>query len=347
VPVVAADAVRRELAQGKPRPVYLLVGDDARGVDELVAAFAALVDEDARAVDVERFYADERPEEAAIAAVQAARTLPMLGARRIVVLLRAERLLTAKGRRGADAETGGAEAASAAVLDYLERPAPHATLVVVAADVHRTLRLAKALYARAAVVECWGLKDGREVKGWELEAVRRKAERWARDRTAAAGKRLEADALGLLAARAGPDLGRLRADVERLLLFAGDRRELTRADVEAVVGPETSQDAWAVTTALEAGRTGEALKALALLLEAGTPPVLVLGQLAWVARERLAPAHPDRARAIFDALLRTDLALKSSGGDPRILLERLVVELGGPTVAGARRRTPGPPSRAR
>jgi DNA polymerase III delta subunit len=32
-------------------------------------------------------------------------------------------------------------------------------------------------------------------------------------------------------------------------------------------------------------------------------------------------------RAAVDALFRTDLALKSSGGDPRILLERLVVEL--------------------
>jgi hypothetical protein len=34
-----------------------------------------------------------------------------------------------------------------------------------------------------------------------------------------------------------------------------------------------------------------------------------------------------RVRAAVDALFRTDLALKSSGGDPRILLERLVVEL--------------------
>jgi hypothetical protein len=31
----------------------------------------------------------------------------------------------------------------------------------------------------------------------------------------------------------------------------------------------------------------------------------------------------------MDAVFRTDLALKSSGGDPRVLLERLVVELCG------------------
>jgi maltooligosyltrehalose trehalohydrolase len=36
-----------------------------------------------------------------------------------------------------------------------------------------------------------------------------------------------------------------------------------------------------------------------------------------------------------DAIFRTDEALKSSGGDPRILLERLVVELCGPPKGGA------------
>jgi DNA polymerase III delta subunit len=34
-------------------------------------------------------------------------------------------------------------------------------------------------------------------------------------------------------------------------------------------------------------------------------------------------------RAAVDALFRTDLALKTSGGDRRVLLERLVVELCG------------------
>jgi hypothetical protein len=31
--------------------------------------------------------------------------------------------------------------------------------------------------------------------------------------------------------------------------------------------------------------------------------------------------------AAVDALFRTDVDLKSSGGDPRVLLERLVIEL--------------------
>jgi hypothetical protein len=36
---------------------------------------------------------------------------------------------------------------------------------------------------------------------------------------------------------------------------------------------------------------------------------------------------PNRVPAAVEALFRTDLDLKSSGGDPRVLLERLVVDL--------------------
>ena len=48
-----------------------------------------------------------------------------------------------------------------------------------------------------------------------------------------------------------------------------------------------------------------------------------MGQLRWVA-EKMPRA---RLKDAIDAVFRTDEALKSSGGDPRILLERLVVEL--------------------
>jgi hypothetical protein len=51
---------------------------------------------------------------------------------------------------------------------------------------------------------------------------------------------------------------------------------------------------------------------------------MILGQLAWFVREKL---DPRRVPAAVESLFRTDLDLKGSGGDPRVLLERLVVEL--------------------
>jgi DNA polymerase III delta subunit len=50
----------------------------------------------------------------------------------------------------------------------------------------------------------------------------------------------------------------------------------------------------------------------------------VLGLLRSVVERTVAARDLPRA---LEALLRTDLALKTSGGDPRVLLERLVVEL--------------------
>lgn len=53
---------------------------------------------------------------------------------------------------------------------------------------------------------------------------------------------------------------------------------------------------------------------------------MILGQIGWFVRTRLQPA---RVPAAVAAVFRTDLALKTSRGDARILLERLIVELSG------------------
>ena len=54
---------------------------------------------------------------------------------------------------------------------------------------------------------------------------------------------------------------------------------------------------------------------------------MILGQLGWFVRDRLSTSDPRRVPAAVDALFRTDLDLKTSRGDRRVLLERLVVEL--------------------
>ncbi len=347
MPVLTLAAVRAQLSAGRPAPVYLLVGDDEREVADLMAGFTGLVEEGLRPFNVERVHVAERGDDAEAAAIEAARVLPMMADRRVVFLLRAERLLKPKGRRAAqleaDAESEEAvgPAASGALEAYLKSPEPLSTLVVVAADVNKTLRPVKALYKLASVVECWGLKDGREAKGWELPVIQRKAETWLKQAASAAGAAIDADAARLLAERAGADMGRLRADFERLQLYVGARPRLTRADAEAVIGAETSQDDWAVTGAIERGDTAEALRQLALQLDAGGVPYQILGQLGYFVRQKLPGVDPRRVPAAVAALFRTDLDLKSSGGDPRVLLERLVVELSaGARSSGAGGRRP-------
>jgi DNA polymerase III delta subunit len=94
-------------------------------------------------------------------------------------------------------------------------------------------------------------------------------------------------------------------------------------------------DDWAMTNAIEAAQTGEALRQLAMMLDAGAPPEKILGQLGWLVRTKFAQVAPAEVRPAIEAVFRTDVDLKRSAGEPRILLERLVVEL----CAGKRART--------
>src|SRR5690606_33001652 len=111
---------------------------------------------------------------------------------------------------------------------------------------------------------------------------------------------------------------------DRLLLFAAGQPKITVRDVEEVVSAETVQDNWAVTSAIERSDAATALRQVALALDAGTAPEMLLGQLAWVVRDKLDPRRIPQA---VEALFRTDLELKSTRAEARVLLERLVIEL--------------------
>jgi DNA polymerase-3 subunit delta len=332
MPAATPSLVRSQIAKKTVDPIYLIVGDDEAEMSNLAADFASLVEEELRAFNVERIYATDKGITGATIA-SAARLLPMMSDRRVVVVVRAEKLLKPK-RRGrvegvnpdADEDDGAVE--SDALEDYVKSPEPLTVLVLVASDVDRTRRLYKAVQQNATVVECWGLKGSKDARV-DLRQVARQAEALVRQAAANAGQQIEPAAARLLGERAGTDIMRLRGDMERVLLFTAGRPKIALADVREVASGETSHDDWAVTAAIQRGDRAEALRQLALALDGGAVPYMVLGQLAWFVREKLSAADARRVPAAIDALFRTDLDLKSSGGDPRVLLERLVVELCG------------------
>jgi DNA polymerase III subunit delta len=324
--------VRAAIKKGAVDPLYLILGDDDAEMIRLANDIAGVVEDELRAFNMERIYAGEKGASAA-AIVEAARQLPMMGDRRVVVVLRAERLLKPK-RRGKIVEDSGAdddvEAPSDldALTDYVQKPGSSTTLVLVSADIDRTRKAGKAILKHATVVECWGLKPGKEARGGDLRQAARIAELMVKKAVAEAGQLIEPSAARLVADRAGFDIVRLRGDIERLMLYTVGKPQITLADVKEVVSAESSQDDWAVTNAIQNGNAKEALRQLGLALDAGGVSYQILGQLAWFVRDRMTDTR--RIPKAVDALFRTDLDLKSSGGDPRVLLERLVVELCGP-----------------
>ena len=307
--------MRRQIAERRPDPVYLLQGGDDVEKAALATAFNELVDEELRAFNVERIHAGDlvtgdRLLEGVASLLAAARTLPMLAQWRVVIVAQAEGILAPRR------ESEAAARAVAALEAYLREPERQTVLVLVAGDtVDRRGRLVRELGRSATVVDCGVLED------------RGAATAWIRTRVADAGMAIEPAAADLLAVRAGTDVGRLRAEVDRLLLYALGQRTITTADVRETVGPAALQNDWDLVNAVEQARPADALRELALLLDAGAAPEKILGQLGWLVRTKFPAIAPGHLTASVDALFRADLDLKGSGGDPRILLERLVVEL--------------------
>lgn len=304
-------ALRKQIASGDTGPLYVLVGDDDAEKSSVAAEFAETVDEGLRAFNVDRFYGgDVKVDEL----LDAANTLPMMVPRRVVVVLEAEKLLIPKR------ESEAAQEALERLEEFVKAPSPSATVVFVCGAMDMRRRIVKLLLKEAQVVNTGSIEDSAS------------AELWVKTRAARDKVNLDAGAVRALIARAGLDIVRLRSGVERLALYAIGQPTITADDVRQVVpaGPQAQED-FGIANAIRDGDVAGALRQLALSLDAGAVPFMVLGQLRWVA-EKL---PPQRLRVGVEAVFRTDLALKSSGGDPRILLERLVVELssrGRPTL---------------
>jgi DNA polymerase-3 subunit delta len=318
--------VRKQIKAGKTSPLYVLTGDDLQSRHDLALEFANLVDEGLQAFNVQSYYANEAGNQGARdqligAILSTARTLPMMAPRRVVIVHEAERLLAPK--RGKDEEEtppelelkkGKRGATPAEELEaYVQQPEPLTTLVFVSGPLEMNRRIVKLLVKHAEVVDCGALASDREAEAWIQ-------------------KRLEKDeltidpkALRLLLQTTGLSLGRIRAEIEKLVLYAAGESTITATHVRDLVIPENDPEGqFALIDAVRASNAPRALKEISALIDAGVQPPLILGQL----RAAAIQLRPDaRVRNSLEAVMRADVAIKSSAGTPQHLLECLAVEL--------------------
>ena len=203
----------------------------------------------------------------------------------------------------------------------------------VAAEIDRTRRFTKQLDPARGHRRLRRHRAGGSVG----RRIRRKRRRCAlvREQFAETGRTIDQPAAELLVERAGGDIDKLRGDLERLRLFTEGRTKITRDDVLEVAAESMEvEDDWAVVNAIADGDVARAVRQVGRRIDRGDSPHMLVGQLRWWVSSRLAQADPGRVRPALDALLRTDIALKSSGGDDRVLIERLVVDLTGRPIAG-------------
>jgi DNA polymerase III subunit delta len=303
MPALSASALRTQLASGDTAPLYMLIGTDPVERAAVAGEFADIVEEDLRPFNVERLYGAETRVDNLIDSVQ---TLPMMAPRRVVIINEADKLLIPKR------ESAAAEAELERLETFIQNAPSHATVVFVCGQLDMRRRVVKLLLKLAQVVDCGTIESAAD------------AERWVKARAAREGVTIEPAAVKALVERVGLDLTRLRSGLERVSLYAMGQPAITASDVKQSVspGPEVQED-FGIANAIKRNDVRTALRELTLALDGGAMPFFVLGQLRSAAERLPAP----RLRGAIESVFRTDIALKSSGGDPRILLERLVVEL--------------------
>jgi DNA polymerase-3 subunit delta len=299
---VTRAALKKQIAAGETGPLYVIIGDDDTEKSAVAAEFAEMVDEGLRAFSVDRLFGAEMKADDLI---DAAATLPMMAPRRVVIVFDAEKVLIPRR------ESKAADAEQEKLETFVKNPPAHATVVLACGALDQRRRLVKLLLKEAQVVDCGTIADPADAERW----VRARAER---DRIP-----LDASAVRALVDRAGIDIVRLRSGLERVALYAMGQPKITADDVKQVVMATAEATDFGIANAIQRGDAAEALRELSLALEGGAPPFFLLGQLRTAAERMPAP----RLKKAIEALFRTDVALKSSGGEARILLERLVVEL--------------------
>jgi DNA polymerase-3 subunit delta len=324
------EELENELRQGKIRPVYLVVGPEeyqCRQAIELLKKH--LVNPESQAFDYSEFIAGET---AIDEIIEAANTFPMISKRRVVIVNQAEKLN---------------EAEQDSLADSIKTMSLRSTLILFAPDLDRRKKFYKTLREGSCVAEF------PKLKGPALE-------HWAEAYTRKQGYRISSSAIKKIVDLAGSDLQTLATELEKLLLYAGNTKDVPDSAVEDLVRGSRQQSIFDLINAVGRHDRSGALKSLANLVSMGEHPLVVVVMLARYCRQVLIAqeglllgssareigiaaqippyflndflrqarsANPGSIRQMFVRLADIDRSLKSSSLDGRLLLENLICGL--------------------
>jgi DNA polymerase III subunit delta len=253
-----------------PRVIALIGPDDWRREQEIAALRRRVLGEPPDPLAETRVRAGEVD---LVALLDAARTRPLLGGRKLVVLQAVEALTAPDWVLLAD-YVAASQRSTTLVLGGLSVPASGAPL----------LRLIE-------VVDCPALR------AWEVP-------RWLAGRLRDRGLPFEPGVPEAMQAALGDDPAALDAAIDRLVLLRGERREpVTREDIALGLEPRAHGTVWEFVEAFEDRDTGRALRLLAALLELGEPPESILRLIARSRRQLLAGAVARSGGADDDGVL--------------------------------------------
>jgi len=309
------DEVLRSALVAEPTPVIVVTGGlDRAGVEpwyveEAARAIAGhALGEGSPDFNLDRLRAEDAP---ADSVVGKAETLPVMAARRVILVAEVDRWRVGDQER---------------ILAYLARPAPSTTLILSALKLDRRFAFGKTLEALPpALGQVWRFR-----KLEPAELVRSLIARAKK-----LGKRLAPAAAEEMIRRSGEDLRLLLSELGKLVTYLGPEGEvIEEEDVAAASSGAGVSDVFAYAEALGRGDLALALSRLQVVTDAGSSAYELIGGLGWHFRTMLkarggAPMQGRRmeliaaeARKLSPAALqaahreiyRADVALKAAQG---------------------------------
>ncbi|OGP99159.1 MAG: DNA polymerase III subunit delta, partial [Deltaproteobacteria bacterium RBG_16_55_12] len=256
------------------------------------------------------------------------------------------------------------------LMEFLEQGLPPWDVLLITANVDRRTRLYKRFEEKGSVLD---LSIGREKSG---RMSREALAEFLDQRLKEGGKKIEAQAQGMILARAGAELWAVHQELEKLLLYVGEEPWIKVKDVEEVFLDQGEGWVFDLTKALAERDSVAALSHLLRLLSQGHHPLALLAPIASEVRRLMAarqliegelrerwkagmsypqfqksmlhdgaaplPGNPYFVYMSFKnadnftlkelvrylgLLYQTDIRLKSTGHPPRMVMERLILEM--------------------
>ena len=248
----------KSLNSGRIEPVYLFEGEE----DFLHEEGIRRIDEAVFGGGDPGFDRDLlRGDEATLAEIlDRASTYAMGGGRRLIVV-------RAAGRLPVDDAAG--------LKGYLANPNPMTCLVFSDPKLDRRKALYRTLQTGAARVDCSPYDE-------------RRMTQWVREKLQARGFSISSELAETITAGLISDgLGRLNAELDKLIGSFASPREIEPDDLALLVNVPRTGDAFLLAQQILSGDRARAVTSLRALLAAGEEPVMLLGGMSWYFRNAL------------------------------------------------------------
>jgi DNA polymerase-3 subunit delta len=326
------DEFIKTVEKGDIRPLYYLYGEESylieKGAKKLLSR---LVSADMRDFNLNVYYGNECTGEEIVAAAQ---TLPMFAEWRAVLVKNSDKLSVA---------------ALEVLAAYVQDPSPATCLIFQGEKIDQRKKFFTEIKKCGELVEFKRLYENQLLPFITNEAAEN-------------GKKFQPAAAEMLICLSGNNLQELVSQVEKIVLYSGERDVVELDDVKAVVSDTKVDSIFELANSLGEKNLDKALRNLDTLVHDGEAPLLILSMLArhfrqlWKVREliekkaptpeisKAAGVHPyflqgilrqsgnyrvTELKGIFEKFFTLDLALKSGSGKPLLLLERLVIDICG------------------